>query len=205
HHYVSCILDDLFHMQVLSKESKTFIMSLMSILNWLEKDYAAILSFFVDKMQIYDRSFQGQILPKDFKKYLIYSSQSKFIQAFKEDELLFLTKISNSQEFWMEYFEGKAISFESLGQWVGSFQENYLEAFILSSIHFLRIYGDLPIYRHRMKEILQEFLIEEKFVQNLVLKAQVDISGQQFLELLSKRFYGELKSIKSLMGSIQKI
>ncbi|PCJ18454.1 MAG: hypothetical protein COB02_11210 [Candidatus Cloacimonadota bacterium] len=196
--YVSFLLDDLYHMNVLSPESKNFILSLMSILNWLEKNYSNILIFFENSMLSHKSLFKSRLIKDNYKKYLVYSSQSKFIDAFNDNELVLLNDISKYKDSWIEYFEGNPISLDFLAFWVDSFLENYLEAYVLSAMHFLRVYGDSKNYRFKINKILQEFLLEEAFVKNMLKKASLKVDEKSFLRLLSKRFLGELKSIHSL-------
>ncbi|MCO4782815.1 MAG: hypothetical protein KC646_10875 [Candidatus Cloacimonetes bacterium] len=195
--FVSFLLDDLYHLDVLTPESKSFVLSLTSILGWIEQNYTRVLTFFETKLLSFD-NVPHSSLEFPYKKYLIYTSQTKFVDAFEDVELDFLNEIVGSFEQWIAYLEGNELSFKFLGQWVEKFKGLYLEAFILSCMHIVRIYGDNKMLRHQVAIILQEFLIEDQFVKNLLNKADVTVSEDQFIGLIVMRFNGELKSIQAL-------
>lgn len=197
HIYVSFLLDDLYHMGVLTQESKSFVLSLTSVLSWIEQNYSRTISFFEGILNELGQDCQKR-LSFPYKKFLIYTSQTKFIESFEDEELEFLNEVSISFEQWIRYLEGDELSYSFLGEWIEKFQSTYLEAFLLSSMHLIRIYGNSKMCTFQITKIVQEFIVEERFVTNLLAKVDVEVSQDRFTELLVLRFQGQLKSRSAL-------
>lgn len=204
--FIAYLLEDLSENGYLDRDFQDWLAPGLKPLIWFEKEVQNRNGAWESLLEVRpkNREFPGSF--KSFKPGFFFLFVETGFFEFVAMDQVFFTDLEKMSDWWLEALQGEPISKDLMVSWIKAFDQNYLQAFVLSCLksifrHSLQNYSWIR-FMELVFEIFSEERILVEFFENSGAQMPVK-EDSSFIYFLNLRWAKKLNSLRQFQEQIR--